>query len=410
MYRIQKRNKRRKGEGKGRKDCKPATHACACESTLPTYLVLTCAFFSCLSSCLQVPTRPFQLCLPPLPSSMPRPTLKQEVRQAAAKLRAQERRQRIKKEKQAQETEEDEDGSSSGSSREADGSDDEAASASESAEESGSGSGSDSDASMSEGGSDASEESGSGSDSGSSEEEQAAPRKRAPAAKKPAASKAGQKRVRNDAEDDENDEGLANQADASQSKKSRNSTRVTRKPSAAGDSSGEEEEGTKQRKRAKSSVGVAMAAFSSSSGASINGSRGEPVDPDELSDEWRCSANDAMTFRLVRPSPEKESKTSETPVELLNFHPRYTHQLWDDEEIVGYKRVRALVAFTSGALYTYLHVEYESKCAPETQIADIQTLIGSKLRGGFTTDYEDFKAVSRRSRLMLAACSGVAAN
>jgi len=116
-----------------------------------------------------------------------------------------------------------------------------------------------------------------------------------------------------------------------------------------------------------------------------------PLDPDELSDEWRCSANDALTFRLVRPSPEKESKERDQQVEMSNFHPTYTHQLWDDEEIVGYKRVKALVAFTSGALYTYLSVDYEAKC-PDTTVPDIQALIGSKLRGGFTTDWDDFKS------------------
>ena len=51
----------------------------------------------------------------------------------------------------------------------------------------------------------------------------------------------------------------------------------------------------------------------------------------------------------------------------------------------------------SGALYTYLGVEYESKC-PDTQVADITSLIGSKLRGGFTVDYEDFKNVRTHMR------------
>jgi hypothetical protein len=178
--------------------------------------------------------------------------------------------------------------------------------------------------------------------------------------------------------------------DSSEPKKSRNSNRVIRKPSAADDSSSSNEEdefSTSQNKRKRAKSNGITSAASSSSGTAASG----PVDPDELSDEWRCSANDALTFRLVRPSPEKESKDPFNQVELLNFHPTYTHQLWDDEEIVGYKKVKALVAFTSGALYTYLNAEYESKCT-EADVADIQTLIGSKLRGGFTTDYDDFKS------------------
>lgn len=75
---------------------------------------------------------------------------------------------------------------------------------------------------------------------------------------------------------------------------------------------------------------------------------GGPVDPDELPDEWRCSANDALTFRLVRSAPEKETAQATSQVESVTFHPTFTHQLWDDEEIVGYKKVKASVAFTAG--------------------------------------------------------------
>jgi hypothetical protein len=50
----------------------------------------------------------------------------------------------------------------------------------------------------------------------------------------------------------------------------------------------------------------------------------------------------------------------------------------------------------AGALYTYIKVEYEEKY-PDTDVPDIQSLIASKLRGGFTLDYEDFKSVSPRT-------------
>ena len=57
----------------------------------------------------------------------------------------------------------------------------------------------------------------------------------------------------------------------------------------------------------------------------------------------------------------------------------------------------------AGALYTYLNVEYESKC-PDTDVADIATLIGSKLRGGFTTDFEDFRQVSLQPESAFDIC------
>ena len=183
--------------------------------------------------------------------------------------------------------------------------------------------------------------------------------------------------------------------------KSRGSTRVIRKPAAIDENvpSDGESKPAKRRSTAAAASSAAAADSSSStaaaaSAASASSAAAAPIDPDELSDEWRCNANASLFFRLVRPAPEKDSRDSSgaPPTETLQFHPHYTHQLWDDEEIVGYKRVKCVVAFTSGALYTYLHTEYESRVTNAPGIADLTDLIGAKLKGGYTTSWADFQS------------------
>lgn len=174
--------------------------------------------------------------------------------------------------------------------------------------------------------------------------------------------------------------------------KSRGSTRQIRKPAASDDNFSDNEQKPKRRSTAAASSSSAAAADSSAVAASSSST--ELLDPDELSDEWRCNANQSVFFRLVRPAPEKDSRAEQgqgAPTETLQFHPHYTHQLWDDEEIVGYKKVKCVVAFTSGALYTYLHVEWDDRVR-NAGIPDIMELVGAKLKGGYTTSWSDFQS------------------
>jgi len=73
---------------------------------------------------------------------------------------------------------------------------------------------------------------------------------------------------------------------------------------------------------------------------------------DEFSSSWDNCANDCIHFKLVRTAADisDESKT---------FHPLYSHQLFDEEKILGYKKLKINMFFSATALNCYLDIFFE---------------------------------------------------
>ncbi|KAI8906052.1 histone acetyltransferase type B catalytic subunit [Gorgonomyces haynaldii] len=67
--------------------------------------------------------------------------------------------------------------------------------------------------------------------------------------------------------------------------------------------------------------------------------------------EWLCSTNKALTLSLY---------TSQGSVE---FQPEYTYQVFDDEQILGYKDLKIKLCYSSGSLVCFLGLNY-SQTAP----------------------------------------------
>jgi hypothetical protein len=117
--------------------------------------------------------------------------------------------------------------------------------------------------------------------------------------------------------------------------------------------------------------------------------REERLDPSKLSSEYVCHANDVITLKLIRLS-------SELMHEFGSFHPSFTHQLFVDEEIVGYKKLSVQIYFTAGSLYTLLMLDFDDKIGQGSD--DVYQQIAGKLAPGFTTDVREFKKVCSQSQ------------
>ena len=77
-----------------------------------------------------------------------------------------------------------------------------------------------------------------------------------------------------------------------------------------------------------------------------------------------------------------------------DFQAVYTHQLFDDEKIRGYRGLRVEVYFAAGDLFTYFHVSYDQK--HDTKFDDIEALLSSKMApGSITKNLKTFKDVRR---------------
>jgi histone acetyltransferase 1 len=93
-------------------------------------------------------------------------------------------------------------------------------------------------------------------------------------------------------------------------------------------------------------------------------------------------------MRVANPPPCAKQDT--------DFQAVYTHQLFDDEKIRGYRGLRVEVYFAAGDLFTYFHVSYDQK--HDTKFDDIEALLSSKMApGSITKNLKTFKDVRKRS-------------
>jgi len=95
--------------------------------------------------------------------------------------------------------------------------------------------------------------------------------------------------------------------------------------------------------------------LSSSEGLSVPVG-GDDEDGDSK-DPWISSANDVINFRFVGTESDLHSTKS-------TFKPTYTHQIFNNEQIYGYKGLSVDLYFTAGSLYPYFAYRYKDVKPP----------------------------------------------
>ena len=122
------------------------------------------------------------------------------------------------------------------------------------------------------------------------------------------------------------------------------------------------------------------------------------LDPARLSSDYIAHANDAITMKLIR-------SESELMHEFGSFHPSFTHQLFPDEDIVGYKKLAVHCDFTASTLFAHISVQFEEKVKQGSD--DVFHQIAGKLPAdAYTTDIDVFKQVSVDRFLSERRCCG----
>lgn len=96
-------------------------------------------------------------------------------------------------------------------------------------------------------------------------------------------------------------------------------------------------------------------------------------------EDFVCLANGALSFKLVH-------STMDTQTDLNTFHPSFTHQLFADEEIRGYKRCEVQMMFSASTLYSYLHMRFD-ECLPHAERDDVAEIICTKLPSDSVTTH-----------------------
>lgn len=100
--------------------------------------------------------------------------------------------------------------------------------------------------------------------------------------------------------------------------------------------------------------------------------------------DWELWAKDCINLKIVR--TEDDLTNDET-----TFHPVYTHQLFDNEKIVGYRGLKIELYFNASDLFTYFHISYEAR--HDSVYDDVQEKISSKLAPGWTKSMSVFVKV-----------------
>jgi GNAT superfamily N-acetyltransferase len=90
----------------------------------------------------------------------------------------------------------------------------------------------------------------------------------------------------------------------------------------------------------------------------------------ELPSEWHSWATRAIEFRLVDRASQLDS-TLRSNVGCATFGAVYTHQAFDNELLVGYKRPRVLLSFVADSLFAFAHMSFAERNAvgPHSNVA-----------------------------------------
>ncbi|PHH70383.1 hypothetical protein CDD82_7169 [Ophiocordyceps australis] len=70
--------------------------------------------------------------------------------------------------------------------------------------------------------------------------------------------------------------------------------------------------------------------------------------------EWLQDANEALSISLVSPSPSGLKPVG-------SFHPKFTHTIFDDEKVFGYKKLKINLRFRANDMRPHLHTSYGEK-------------------------------------------------
>ena len=97
--------------------------------------------------------------------------------------------------------------------------------------------------------------------------------------------------------------------------------------------------------------------------------------------DWELYAKDCINLKIIH-------KEEDIYDNSIIFYPIYTHQLFDNEKIIGYKSLKIELYFNASDLFTYFHISYEAR--HESIYDDVQEKIASKLAPGWTKSLSTF--------------------
>ena len=107
------------------------------------------------------------------------------------------------------------------------------------------------------------------------------------------------------------------------------------------------------------------------------------IDPARLTVDYMTHANACLTMKLIH-------SEHDIAHEFGSFHPTYTHQLFHDEEVVGYKKLNIHMLFTADTLYTHIAVDYEERIPYGAD--DVLQLLSQRLAPhSYTTSLDEFR-------------------
>ncbi|XP_060573241.1 histone acetyltransferase type B catalytic subunit-like [Ruditapes philippinarum] len=106
-------------------------------------------------------------------------------------------------------------------------------------------------------------------------------------------------------------------------------------------------------------------------------------------DDYKCDANEVITFKLVRDESDLENNEG--------FQPEMTHQIFGEQEnIFGYKDLAIQLYYSASKLTTYLNIKYTDKVSPEKfdglKPDDVVGSLSKELPPGYYTNIDDFSA------------------
>lgn len=107
-------------------------------------------------------------------------------------------------------------------------------------------------------------------------------------------------------------------------------------------------------------------------------------------EEFKCDANEALTFKLVRQESDIEANDNA-------FHPDMSHQVFGDHEsIFGYKDLQIQMYYSAARLNTYIGMTHSDKVTPARfdgiQADDVLGTLAKEVPPGFYSNIDEFAA------------------
>lgn len=87
-----------------------------------------------------------------------------------------------------------------------------------------------------------------------------------------------------------------------------------------------------------------------------------------------------------------------------SFRPLFTHQVFDNEKIYGYKGLRISLFSAASSMFTLFNVQWDEKLEDAD---DVHRAVSERLAPGFTTDFSEFcqaRPTQKRSVAFVCVC------